>query len=187
MTQNELKELSLDEEKALIEAAQRDTAAFAPLYRQYVQSIYRYLYSRLGQVNDAEDMTAQVFLEAFQGLNRYRNNGTFAAWLFTIARRRVINHFHRSHQFDQLKEQTANPDTSDDPLVQALRVEEYRQLRDQLLLLKDSDLELLRLRFAARLGFKEIASILRRSEASVKMKLYRLLRHLESRLEVDHE
>jgi len=79
---------SAEEDASLVEAARRDPAAFATLYRRYVTPIYRYIYSRLGNVADAEDLTARVFTEALEGLHRYREQGNFAAWLFTIARHR---------------------------------------------------------------------------------------------------
>ena len=180
-------ELSQDEEIILVKAAQQDPAAFAPLYRQYVRPVYRYLYSRIGQVGDAEDLTAQVFLEAIEGLKRYRHNGPFAAWLFTIARRRAIDRIRRQRPLITFSEQAGLADASTDPLAQVIQGEAFQQLRSQLGGLRESDQELLRLRFAAGLGFGEIACILRCSQAAVKMNIYRLLRRLESQLEKSHE
>lgn len=179
--------LSQGEEGDLVEAARRDPAAFAGLYRQYVKPVYRYLYSRLGQVEDAEDLTTQVFLEAFQGLGRYRPNGPFAAWLFTIARRRFIDHLRRQRPLAELNEEVEASDASADPLTQVIQHEEFQQLQAQLAGLKESDQELLRLRFAAGLSFAEISHMLKHSEAAVKMIVYRLLRRLESKLENSHE
>ena len=179
--------LSQDEETALVKAALQDPAAFAGLYRRYVRPVYRYFYSRSGAAADAEDLTAQVFLEAFEGLRRYRPNGPFAAWLFTIARRRAIDALRRWRQVSALDEQVQVSDASADPLDQAIRDEESDQLKQMLAGLKDADQELLRLRFAAGLGFGEMARVLKRSEAAVKMNLYRLLRRLESEMEQSHE
>ena len=75
------------DDPALIERARRDPEASAALYRRYLTPVYHYLYRRLANVNDAEDLTAQVFTEALEGLraNRYRAVGYFPAWLFNIA------------------------------------------------------------------------------------------------------
>ena len=179
--------LSQDEETGLVRAALQDPEAFAGLYRRYVRPVYRYFYSRSGAPAEAEDLTAQVFLEAFQGLRRYHDNGPFAAWLFTIVRRRAIDNLRRRRPVTALSEQVRATDASADPLAQAVRDEQLGQLKRLLAELKEADQELLRLRFAAGLSFGEMARILRRSEAAVKMKLYRLLRRLESQLEADHE
>lgn len=178
--------LTQDEEKTLIEAAQRDPASFTGLYRQYVRPVYRYLYSRTGNHGDAEDLTAQVFLEALEGLGRYRLDGPFAAWLFTIARRRMIDHRRRQRPVVALDERIPASETPVDPLGRAIRNEESRLLRDLLAGMGEADQELLRLRFAGGLSFGDMARILRRSEAAVKMKLYRLLRRLESQMEDYH-
>jgi RNA polymerase sigma-70 factor (ECF subfamily) len=179
--------LSQDEEAALIKAAQADPAEFARVYRQFVKPVYRYLYNRCGDANDAEDLTAQTFLEAFEGLYRYRPKGPFAAWLFTIARRRSIDHLRRRRPVTTLTEQDRTVDKPEDPLSQVILGEESQLLLDEIAGLKESEKELLRLRFAAGLSFGEIARLLRRSEAAVKMSLYRLLRRLESQLEKNHE
>jgi hypothetical protein len=77
----------------LVEAAKEDPVAFGRLYNLYVQPIYRYLYSQVGTVHDAEDLTSQTFMTAYESLTRYRERGFFSAWLFRIARSRLIDHF----------------------------------------------------------------------------------------------
>jgi RNA polymerase sigma-70 factor, ECF subfamily len=178
-------ELSREEENAWIRAAQADPAEFARVYRQYVGPVYRYLYSRVGEPAEAEDLTAQTFLEALECLSRYRFSGPFAAWLFTIARRRAIDHFRRRKpQISLLEDQK---DALPDPLAEVIGREEAGQLKGLISTLKPADQELLRLRFAAGLGFAEIARLLGKRDAAVKMNLYRLLRRLESELEKSHE
>src|SRR6185437_9545514 len=83
-------------EHALVEAAQRDPAAFAALYQVYFARVYRYLRVRLRSEEDAADLTQQAFLKALDALPRYRTHGApFAAWLFTIARHTLADRYHR--------------------------------------------------------------------------------------------
>ena len=82
------------DEPALVRLAQTDAQAFGALYDRYVQRVYRYCYYRTNNPPDAEDLTAQIFLAALEGLPRYRQDGHFAAWLFSIARKKVAD-FHR--------------------------------------------------------------------------------------------
>ena len=82
-------------EAALIEEAQHNPEAFARLYQRYLTPLYRYLYRRLSNAHDAEDLTTQVFIDVLEGLatHRYREGGCFVAWLFTIARRRLVDFY----------------------------------------------------------------------------------------------
>ncbi|HEY4579705.1 MAG TPA: sigma factor [Candidatus Acidoferrales bacterium] len=68
-----------DDIAALVESARCDPAAFAGLYDRYVQPVYRYVRSRVGGAQEAEDLTAQTFLAALESLPRYRHTGRFAA------------------------------------------------------------------------------------------------------------
>ncbi len=70
---------------ALAAAAREDAAAFDALYRRYVTRVYRYCYSRTNNAQVAEDLTAQTFLAALEGIGRFRGDGSVAAWLFGIA------------------------------------------------------------------------------------------------------
>jgi RNA polymerase sigma-70 factor (ECF subfamily) len=168
-----------DDETVLVAAARHDVTAFALLYRRYVTPIYRYLLSRTGNEADAQDLTAQVFLEALEGLPRYRERGSFAAWLFTIARRRATDQYrHRS----PLPLDDA-PDFGDDndPLSRVIEHEALDCLKDLIVQLDDDQRDLLRLRFAAGLTFGQIGIILGRSEAAVKMAVHRLLDQLRAK------
>jgi RNA polymerase sigma-70 factor (ECF subfamily) len=81
------------DELEIIKSARQDPKAFGELYKLYVEQVFRYLYSRTGNVHEAEDITAQAFLTAFESFERFRQDGHFASWLFTIARNKAIDHF----------------------------------------------------------------------------------------------
>src|SRR5438128_9340275 len=78
---------AVDDEAALVRAAQEDPAAFAHLYHHYRHRVYAYLRVRLAGEEDAADLTQQVFLQALDALPRYhQKTAPFGAWLFRIAR-----------------------------------------------------------------------------------------------------
>lgn len=175
---------NLPDDPALIENARLDPEAFAALYRRYLTPVYRYLYSRLGSVHDAEDITTQVFIETLEGLsaNHYRAGGCFSAWLFTIARRRLVD-FYRQRPTASLDEiQSAEPGL----LAVLEKSDDLKRLTHLLVQLDEEKQELLRLRFSAGLGFAEIARLENRSEAAVKMALYRSLAWLREHWEAEN-
>src|SRR5512144_929908 len=97
------------DESALVHRAQTDTQAFGALYDRYVQRVYRYCYYRTNSIPEAEDLTAQIFLAALEGLPRYRQDGHFAGWLFSIARRKVADYHRRAPHATQSLEEAALP------------------------------------------------------------------------------
>ena len=90
--------MNQDELPALITAAKNDPAAFGRLYDRYLQPVYRYLYSRLGDAHTAEDVTSQTFVAAYEALPKYRERGQFTAWLFRIARSKLYDHLRRKRR-----------------------------------------------------------------------------------------
>ena len=66
------------DELRIIKAARQDPKAFGELYMLYVEQVFRYLYSRVGNVHEAEDATAQTFLVAFESFDKFRQDGHFA-------------------------------------------------------------------------------------------------------------
>ena len=162
-----------------------DPEAFAALYRQHLPAVYRYLYRRVGHAAEAEDLTAQTFTEALDGLlrGRFQPGSNFAAWIFTIARRRSAD-FYRQRPEVPLDE----PSDPEPGLLSALEArEDIRRLQTLLAQLDEEKQELLRLRFSAGLGFAEIALLEGRSEAAVKMSVYRTLDWLREHWDAENE
>ncbi len=165
----------------LIEHARRDPDAFAALYRYYLPQIYRYLLVRVGNPQDAEDITSKVFTEALEGLvhQRYRENGKFVAWLFTIARRRLIDLYRQRPTVSLEETALFDPDPSDH--IQF--TDNKNRLKKLLSELDEDKRELMRLRFAGGLSFAEIAALEGKSEAAVKMSIHRIIRWLRENWE----
>jgi len=173
-------------EKELLEAARQDPQAFGGLYDHYVQQIYRYLLSKTRNEAEAQDLTAQTFMKAFESFAQYRHDGYFAAWLFRIARSKYVDFVRkgvtaRKHERDLLE------DPLPDPLEKALHQEKLAALKAEIARLPEKEQELLRLRYVAELPLAEIAKILGNSLNATKKKLYRLLAKLQNRLEVNYE
>ncbi len=166
-------------DEQLIRAAQANPQAFDSLYRRYVERIYAYLYSYTYDAAEAEDMTSQTFLSAWKGLRHYRERGTFAAWLFHIARNKARD-LHRQKHPQLALDDIGDLPAGTDP---AAGYENEDTLRRVLLLIGRLDpeqIDLLRLRFGASLSYAEIGSILGRSTEATKMLFNRLFQKIRS-------
>lgn len=175
------------QEAAEVQEAARNPEAFSTLYSRYVKRVYHYCYGQTGNVQDAEDLTAQVFFEALRGLARYRSQGSFTAWLFTIAHRRAQNFHRRAPVWLPLETIEDIPGSLPPPLDQVIRRERLDALAHQLRQLKAEEIELLRLHYTARLTYPEIGQVLGRSETAVRMSVHRLLRRLRAAWEKTDE
>jgi len=175
----------IETDALLVQEAQRRPAAFAAIYARYVGPVHRYIYSRIGNRSDAQDLTSEVFTEALRALPAYRERGLFPAWLFSIARHKVTGHHRQTHPAQSLDAETGAPSQHPDPLSQALKHEALTELKERLARLDEDERELLRLRYAAGLTYREIGELLDKREAAVKMVVHRLLRRLHDEWEGD--
>ena len=176
----------MTDDAALVLAAQDNPAAFQPLYQKWLKPIYRYFYFRVGNVKDAEDLTSQVFLKAYEDLPRYRNNGSFSSWLFTIAHARMVDHFRKGNReitIDKANLIAGSPDL----LTKAVHDHEIMQLLSLLEKLNYDEQELIHLRFFGELSYREIGQILHRREDAVRKSVARLLDRLQVELEDYHD
>lgn len=169
--------------RRLVRRAQENPAYFGEIYDMFVDRVYRFLYSQGLSRVEADDVAAQTFLDALEALPRYREQGRFAGWLFSIARNRTRDHFRvrsRERTLDQIPEPHERPSMT-------ARIEQeqmYRALGSLIDELEPSQRELLNLRYAADLTFREIAEVVEDNEEAVKKRLYRLLTSLRQRFEV---
>jgi len=175
------------EEASLINAARSDPEIFNQLYLAHVRPIYRYIFSKVGEAKQSEDLTAQVFLAALESLPRYHHDGHFAAWLFSIARHKVVDHFRSQHSEVPLEVTPGESDQKGEPLSTIIQTEESQRLSKLIHQLDEPDQELLRLRFVAELSFGEIARLINRNVDATKKRFYRLLEHLRQQVELDHD
>ena len=88
------------DEAALVDAAvQGDPLAFAALYDRHIDRVYRHCYYRTGNRTDAEDLTQQTFLQAWQAIRRYRRGSSpFIAWLLTISQNLAMSHHRKARE-----------------------------------------------------------------------------------------
>ncbi|MDQ7029123.1 MAG: sigma-70 family RNA polymerase sigma factor [Ardenticatenia bacterium] len=177
----------LSREHELVERAKHDRQAFGELYERYVDRVYQYVYYRVGNRQDAEDLTARVFFRVLDALPRYRcGRAPFEAWLFKIARNLVSN-WHR----DQKQRRLISLD--DMPLLQRLvdheppdriaeRRDEYEQLYQAIRALAEERQTLLYLKFIEGMSNAEIGEVLGKSEGAVKALYNRTLHTLRREL-----
>jgi RNA polymerase sigma-70 factor (ECF subfamily) len=176
----------MTDEIRIIKAARQDPKVFGELYKLYVEQVFRYLFSRIGNVHEAEDVTAQTFLAAFESFDKFRQDGHFASWLFGIARNKAMDHFRRRDRSSHMDRSSEIP-MEDNTLARMIKTEQAEALSKLIQALPEEDRELLRLRFLADMSFPEIARFLHCNEEAVKKTTYRLLARLRSQLEVPHE
>lgn len=165
-------------EAILVERAKTDSEAFGQLYQRYVDRIYNYIYYRVGNANDAEDLTARTFFQALKKIDSYEERGVpFSAWLYRIAHNLVAN-WHRQQSRRKsvpLDELAVIRSTKPSPIQEI----EKKESRDQLLAaihrLADDRQQLLILKFVERLPNAEIGKVMGRTESSVKSLYHRTL------------
>lgn len=167
------------EDALIAEAARCDAGAFGVLYERYYLRVYRYVYHRVGNAPDAEDITALVFMKALEALPSYQSGRSgFAPWLFRITRNSVVDHYRKRKsqaQLDEIDEHA--PDG--DPVSHVLGAERAEELYELVHMLSPEQREVILLRYSADLTFGEIAVTLGKKEPAVRMLLHRGLRKLQ--------
>jgi RNA polymerase sigma-70 factor, ECF subfamily len=173
----------------LVESAKAgDTEAFAALYDRYLETVYRYVYYRVGSRQLAEDLTSETFLRALRRIGTFTWQGRdFAAWLVTIARNLVADHF-KSSRF-RLEISTADivatdsgSETTEGPEHTVMQAWTNAALLEALKRLNPQQQECLVLRFLQGLSVAETARIMGKNEGAIKTLQYRAVRTLAALL-----
>lgn len=172
-------------EKALVEQAQQDPEAFGILFDRYYDKIFNYILKRIGDIEIAEDLAAEVFYKALKKLWQFRwKKVSFGAWLYTIANNQIIDWYRRkkSLSLDRLRAETGfdleDWRRCDKELVemeqQQLRAEiDTVKIRSYLTELPAHYQEVLALRFFEQKPILEICEIIGKKEGTVKSLLSR--------------
>jgi RNA polymerase sigma-70 factor (ECF subfamily) len=174
----------LSDERAHIELAKRDPHAFAPLYVHYFDPVYRYILRRVnGDRERAADATSQTFLKALAALPGY-HAGSFAGWLFTIARNTVIDQARRSKPETRLPELWEPIDREPSPEQIAIDRSVEEELAALLSRLTLDQREVIELRLAGMSG-QEIADHLGRNLGAIRSMQFRALSQLRRMMSIE--
>jgi RNA polymerase sigma-70 factor (ECF subfamily) len=183
----------LPNELALVARATAEPAAFAAIYDHYFPRVYNYVRYRVGDVEAADDLTAQVFERTLVNIGRYRpERAPFAAWLFAIARNAVSDYLRaqRRRRWFSLEMLRDRSSAEPQPEEVAIGNETRAELLAAVARLSDRERDLIALKFAAGLTNRRIAELTGLSYSNVGVILYRAVRRLRAELNVkegDHE
>jgi RNA polymerase sigma-70 factor (ECF subfamily) len=160
----------LNEEYIVRQAIDGNQSAFTQIYDAYFDTIYRYIYFRVKNQGEAEDLTQEVFIKALNGISSYKVGKTpFASWLFRIAHNQVIDYVRKTgkHKMTALEE-AYGVAGNEDPVAATEQKSEIEELNMAIAGLPPAQQEVISLRFIAGLPIADVAKILGKSEGTVK-------------------
>jgi RNA polymerase sigma-70 factor, ECF subfamily len=163
--------------------AQTDVAPAAPglraLYEATLPSVFRYIYSKVGNREEAEDLTSQVYLKALRGLDETRDANAAQAWLFQVARTTIADYWRGFYRLrtgsldDLLAAGWDSPTITGEPATDQSAATRAAQILSQL---PERYREVLTYRFLLNLSLKETAARMNLTEANVKVLQFRALK-----------
>ena len=162
------------DEKALVERAKRDPAAFGELYDRHFLQIYRFVYSRVREQTAAEDVTSEVFVKALRGIGRYQDTGRpFSAWLYQIAVNAVADRYRAARAHEDIEEQRDL--TAGGPGLEELAAQrdELRRIWSAVEALPKQQRTAMVLKFQEDMKIEDIATVMGKTPGAVKLLIHR--------------
>jgi RNA polymerase sigma-70 factor (ECF subfamily) len=174
-----------DKELALIRRAQEgDKQAIGEIYRMHVDVIYRYIWTRVRDDSVAEDLTAQVFLKALEGLPSYRPSGKpLLAWLYRIAYARIVDHWRKQERRVEVPLEETLPARGPRPEELLEAEADWVTAIDLVAQLTDDQQDVVILRFIGEMSLAQVAETLGKTVGATKAIQYRALATLARLLE----
>jgi RNA polymerase sigma-70 factor, ECF subfamily len=171
---------------ALVErAARRDQAAFAELYDQFLSPVYRYVFYRVSNQADAEDLSEQVFLQAWAAIDRFRWQGKpFLAWLYALAHNLVIDWHRRARPAQSLDDDEYPLDPESPSAARALtQWLDADLLSPAMRRLTVEQQQVITLRFIEGFDTVQVARLMDKREGTIRGLQFRALQSLRRELE----
>lgn len=166
----------------VLKASKGDHQAFGDLYELFLDQIYRYVFFRVGNQQDAEDLTENCFVKAWQALMKNPDQPirNFNAWIYRIANNTITDHFRKKRpvlmaEITQLKENTA--EEPEDILIQD---DVFDELVSAMETLDERSYQVIQLRFLSQLSHSETAAILDLEEGHIRILQYRALKKMRA-------
>lgn len=175
------KSKSDDLDKIIRRATRLDQEAFGTVYREFAPRIHRFVAYRTNNRNLADDLTNQIFMQAFRAIGRYQHRSVpeFTAWIFRIARNAIADHWRRHRDHVSLDPDVHMRDQVDDG-ADFRQIENADMLSQALEHLTPEQAEVIAMRFSQGMSHAQIAAILDKKEPAVRALQFRALTTLRS-------
>ena len=167
-----------------VDDAARRLDQFAEKYQQFFPRVFAYVYGRIHNVHQTEDLVSEVFERAFLKMGSLRNDEAFATWLFTIARNLITSYARKRG-----RESVVDPDILKSVVATSMSVENEVLVREEVAAVVEClkkfpqrEQDIVSLKFDAELTNGQIAQVMGLSEANVRVILFRTLRKLRERM-----
>jgi RNA polymerase sigma-70 factor (ECF subfamily) len=166
------------DERLLIEAARRDPGRFAEVYENHFERVYAYVARRVGNQQEAEDITSEVFHQALANIGKFEWRGVpFAAWLLRIAANATADRWRQKAREQGNPEEEASEEFDFDAANESARL---------FAMVKELPIEqrlVVEMRFAEEKTIKEIAQTIGKTEGAVKQLQFRGMQNLRAKIE----
>ena len=173
----------LDERTLVQRAIEHDREAFGALYDRHVVRVYRHLYYLVGNAAEAEDLTAQAFLQAWEAIPRYQIRGApFISWLLRIAHNLGVSHLRSRRDGVELPATLIYHGREGNPEETLQRQADVDRVREAILRLREEQRQVIILRFVEDLEYPEVAEIVGKSVAAVRVIQHRALNALRKQI-----
>ena len=174
----------------VVRATVRDREAFGQLYEVYKGRVHRHVYYMIGKRDEAEDLTAQTFLQAWQAIDRFRpGSAPFISWLLRIAHNLVVSRFRAHREYLPLEDGwgwgAVDSHPQPDKLCEVK--DDGQRLRRAMLKLKAQHRQVIELRFGDDLDYPQVAAIMGRSIPAVRVIQHRALATLKRLMEEEDD
>lgn len=175
----------LNQKILFLKIKSQDKEAYSQFYDLYVARIYRFIFFKVSSINDAQDLTSEVFLKVWQYIKEGKEIKSLKAFIYMVARNTVIDFYRQRNQ---------DLHSINDPEFPDLPDSNYNELQKQIVGsdlevvlkgingLKDEYREVIVLRFLDELSIKEISDILQKTPGAVRVLLHRALKSLKDSL-----
>lgn len=170
----------------MLRAKKGDSLAFEQIYNEYITPIHRYVYYRVHHREDVDDLVQVVFLKVFESLPRWRPKQKPLAYIYTIARNTVIDHWRKKGRELPQDDITELNISTDEHHVMSENIDSQNQIGQIMSVTKHLSQDyqdVLTLRFINDLSTKEIAKLLNKNEASIRQIQSRGLKKIKELLQ----
>lgn len=178
----------MDTKKLIDLAKSGDKEAFGALYSEFYVPVFRYIYLRVNNREEVEDLTQTVFLKVYQSIGNYQSTDADPlAYFFTVSRNTVIDFYRRkkSVSLEGNEQALEIPDLRNDPEEDFAKKESHNMIMSALTALPEDQQEVIILKFIEELSNSEIAKILNKNEPAIRQIQHRALKSLRLILNKD--